>query len=73
MSYKFNEALFALAASPIGVALKVGIWASLSWFIVNLDQFNLHPMVAVAIAAGGVVLTDALNPEDDRFGKNSSK
>jgi len=68
-----NEILYKLAASPIGVALKVGVWAALGWFLANLDSFEIHPMIAVAITAAGVVLTDALNPEDIRFGKNAIK
>jgi hypothetical protein len=66
-----NELLYKLAATPLGIAVKVGVWAALGWFIINIDSFNLHPMIAVAITAGGVVLTDALNPEDGRFGKGS--
>ena len=69
----FNDILYKLAASPIGVALKVGVWAAIGWLVANVDSLNLHPAVAVAIAAGGVVLTDALNPEDIRFGAGSMK
>ena len=64
-----NELMYKLAASPVGVAVKVGVWAALGWFIANIESFGLHPMIAVAITAGGVVLTDALNPEDMRFGR----
>lgn len=64
-----NELLFKLAASPIGIAVKVGVWAALGWLIINIDSLGLHPMIAVAITAGGVVLTDALNPQDLRFGR----
>ena len=71
--YEFNELLYKIAASPVGVALKVGVWAAIGWLVANVDSLNLHPAVAVAIAAAGVVLTDALNPEDSRFGKNAIK
>lgn len=69
----FDELLYKLAASPVGVALKVGVWAAIGWLVANIDSLNLHPMIAVAITAAGVVLTDALNPQDSRFGKNSIK
>jgi hypothetical protein len=69
----FDELLYKLAASPIGVAVKVGVWAAIGWLVANIDSFDLHPMIAVAITAAGVVLTDALNPEDYRFGKGAIK
>lgn len=69
----FDELLYKLAASPVGVALKVGVWAAIGWLVANIDSLNLHPMIAVAITAAGVVLTDALNPEDYRFGKGAIK
>ena len=70
---ELNELLYKIAASPVGVALKVGVWAAIGWLVVNIDTFDVHPMIAVAITAAGVVLTDALNPEDSRFGKNALK
>ena len=69
----FDELLYKLAASPVGVAFKVGVWAAIGWLVANIDSLNLHPMIAVAITAAGVVLTDALNPEDYRFGKGAIK
>lgn len=69
----FDELLYKIAASPVGVALKVGVWAAIGWLVANIDSLNLHPMIAVAITAAGVVLTDALNPEDYRFGKGAIK
>ena len=69
----FDELLYKLAASPVGVAAKVGVWAAIGWLVANIDSLNLHPMIAVAITAAGVVLTDALNPEDYRFGKGAIK
>ena len=69
--YEFNELLYKIAASPVGVAAKVGVWAAIGWLVVNIDTFDIHPMIAVAITAAGVVLTDALNPEDIRFGKGA--
>ena len=68
---EFNELLYKIAASPVGVALKVGVWAAIGWLVVNIDTFDIHPMIAVAVTAAGVVLTDALNPEDIRFGKGA--
>ena len=64
-----NELLYKLAATPLGIAVKVGVWAAIGWLIANIDSLGLHPMIAVAITAGGVVLTDALNSQDLRFGR----
>lgn len=70
---ELSDLLYKLAASPVGVAVKVGVWAAIGWLVANVDSLNVHPMVAVAITAAGVVLTDALNPEDIRFGKGAMK
>jgi hypothetical protein len=66
---KFYDFLYWISNRPIGVAVKVAAWAGLSYFITNINDFDLPPLLTVAIAAGGVVLTDALNPEDTRFGR----
>jgi hypothetical protein len=57
------------AVSPIAQAGSVAAVAALTWVGSNIGQFNLHPVLMVAIIAGLPVIIDALNPEDARFGK----
>jgi hypothetical protein len=54
---------------PLGVALKVFIATSLTWFVDNLADFGLPPVLLVAVPPAVVVLIDYINGENPRFGR----
>jgi hypothetical protein len=57
-----------LANSPLASALKVGLAASLGWFLANPNVLNIHPAAAIAITASLPVIINWLNPDDLRYG-----
>lgn len=62
-----------LANSPIASILKVGVAASLGWYLANPDVLDLPPVVAVAVTAMIPLAVNALNPGDHRYGVESSR
>ena len=57
-----------LADSPLASALKVGLAASLGWFLANPNVLDIHPALAIAITAALPVVINWLNPDDLRYG-----
>lgn len=56
-------------ASPIGVAIKVGVAAMLSYALADYLP-KLDPIFVVGLTPVIVALIDFLNPQNDRFGVN---
>lgn len=65
-----NDFLFWLARSPIASAAKVAAGAVLVWTLDNVTDLGLHPIAQVAIVAAIPVLINAVNPQDDRYGRH---
>lgn len=57
-----------LAKSPIASALKIAAAAALVWALENMADFQLEPIVQVALTAALPVIINWLNPEDGRYG-----
>lgn len=64
-----NKVLNFIAKSPLGSALKVGIGAGLVYIVNNISDFNLAPVVAVAVIAIVNVAINWVNPKDSRYGR----
>lgn len=62
-----------LATSPLATALKAAAVAALAWVMANIQSFDLHPILIVAIAAAIPVVIDSLNSQDKRFGVGSGE
>ena len=65
-----NDFLLWLARSPIASAAKVAAGAVLVWVLDNVTDLGLHPIAQVAIVAAIPVLINAINPQDDRYGRH---
>jgi hypothetical protein len=59
-----------LANSPLASALKIGLAASLGWFLANPDVLDIHPAAAIAFTAALPVIINWLNPDDLRYGNH---
>lgn len=66
-----NDFLLWLARSPIASAAKVAAGAVLVWTLDNVTDLGLHPIAQVAIVAAIPVLINAINPQDDRYGRHA--
>lgn len=58
------------ATSPIASFLRTFGAGLLGWIILNANNLNLHPAVAIALASSLPVLVSWLNPADERFGND---
>lgn len=58
------------ATSPIASFLRTFGAGILGWVILNANDLNLHPAVAIALASSLPVLVSWLNPKDERFGND---
>lgn len=56
------------ATSPIASFLRTFAAGLLGWVILNANDLNLHPAIAIALASSLPVLVSWLNPKDERFG-----
>jgi hypothetical protein len=56
------------ATSPLASFLRTFLAGVLGWIIINANDLNLHPAVAIALASSLPVLVSWLNPADERFG-----
>jgi hypothetical protein len=63
--------LIWFANSPIASFLRVFGAGVLGWVIINANDLNLHPAVAIALASALPVLVSWLNPADERFGSGT--
>lgn len=66
-----NDFLLWLARSPLASAAKVAAGAVLVWTLDNVTDLGLHPIAQVAIVAAIPVLINAINPQDDRYGRHA--
>jgi hypothetical protein len=58
-----------LAHSPIASFFKVFSAGILGWLFINADNLELHPALALGLAAGLPILINWLNPEYDNYGR----
>ena len=58
------------ATSPIASFLRTFGAGVLGWVILNANDLNLHPAIAIALASSLPVLISWLNPADERFGND---
>ena len=58
------------ATSPIASFLRTFCAGLLGWIIINANDLDLHPAVAIALASSLPVLVSWLNPADERFGND---
>jgi len=58
------------ATSPVASFLRTFGAGLLGWIIINANDLNLHPAVAIALASSLPVLVSWLNPADERFGND---
>lgn len=65
-----EQFLIWFANSPIASFLRVFGAGVLGWIIINANDLNLHPAVAIALASSLPVLISWLNPADERFGND---
>lgn len=65
-----TQFLVWFANSPIASFLRVFGAGILGWIIINANDLNLHPAVAIALASSLPVLISWLNPADERFGND---
>ena len=56
------------ATSPIASFLRTFLAGILGWIILNANDLNIHPAIAIALASSLPVLVSWLNPADARFG-----
>ena len=56
------------ATSPIASFLRTFGAGVLGWVILNANDLNLHPAIAIALVSSLPVLISWLNPADERFG-----
>lgn len=66
-----NDFLLWLARSPLASAAKVAAGAVLVWTLDNVTDLGLHPVLQVALIAAVPVLVNAVNPQDDRYGRHA--
>ena len=65
-----KQFLVWFAKSPVASFLRVFGAGLLGWIIINANDLNLHPAVAIALASSLPVLVSWLNPADERFGND---
>lgn len=58
-----------LACSPLASFVKVFSAGVLGWVFINADSLDLHPAVALGLAAGLPMLINWLNPEFELYGR----
>lgn len=65
-----NKIFDWINGTPVGVAVKVGVAAVLS-YVLTVYVPHLDPVVAVGLTPVLVALVDWFNPNDPRFGHGS--
>jgi hypothetical protein len=58
-----------LAHSPVASFLKVFSAGVLGWLLMNANTLELHPALALGLAAALPILINWLNPEYDNYGR----
>jgi len=58
-----------LATSPLASFAKVFTAGVLGWVLINFESLDLHPAVALGLAAGVPLLINWLNPEFTSYGR----
>ena len=61
-----------LASSPLASFAKVFAAGAIGWIVLNLDNFNIHPAVAIGLASALPVIINWLNPSDSRYGNEGT-
>jgi hypothetical protein len=61
-----------LASSPLASFAKVFAAGVLGWVVLNLDNLNIHPAVAIGLASALPVIVNWLNPSDSRYGNEGT-
>lgn len=59
-----------LAVSPLASFAKVFTASALGWIVLNGDQLNIHPAIALALVSSLPVLINWLNPDYETYGRN---
>lgn len=67
-----NKFLKFLYKSPLGTMLKVAAGAAVAYLADNITDYNVAPVLQVAIVAAVPYLINWLNPEDPRYGKDAA-
>jgi hypothetical protein len=60
--------LIWLASSPLASFAKIFAAGVLGWVVLNLDNLNVHPAIAIGFASALPVIINWLNPNDSRYG-----
>lgn len=58
-----------LAHSPLASFFKVFAAGGLGWVLINFQTLNLHPAIALGLAAGLPILINWLNPKYTNYGR----
>jgi len=58
-----------LACSPLASFVKVFSAGVLGWVFMNVHTLELHPAIALGLAAGLPMLINWLNPEYELYGR----
>lgn len=59
------------AKSPLAAFSRVVAAGVLGWVLMNANDLNVHPALAISLASGLPILIAWLNPADTRYGKNA--
>tara|TARA_R110000822_G_scaffold120145_2_gene253503 strand:+ start:520 stop:726 length:207 start_codon:yes stop_codon:yes gene_type:complete len=65
-----NQFLAWFAKSPLAAFSRVLAAGVLGWVLMNANDLNIHPAVAISLASSLPILIAWLNPADTRYGKN---
>jgi hypothetical protein len=63
-----DTVLAFLNNNPVGVAVKVGVAAVLSWVLVTAPEWDVPTVVVIGVTPVIVALIDFFNPLNTRFG-----
>jgi len=56
------------ATSPLASFVRTFGAGVLGWILLNANDLNIHPAIAISLASSLPVLISWLNPADERFG-----